>query len=197
MKIRIYYILYIIITCLTILHIIVNLYIYRKFSSLYSLKRQSLYIIIGCNVHSDTVLIESSKSSIKSTICIDLLLNDEKENIKYSSQYDIQTIYQPLFVIVLDEENKPVTNITVHIKLFDYSSITFAHYTNDFGEVNFHHLSRDLHGFIEAICPLSKRYASIEIKDTYHVENITLVLKELSSIDYEEYDPMDRGYYAI
>jgi hypothetical protein len=42
----------------------------------------------------------------------------------------------------------------------------------------------------------SKRHVFVEI-DPLHYQNITLKLKEISSLDYDEYDPLDRGYYVV
>ncbi|CAF1218409.1 unnamed protein product [Adineta ricciae] len=176
-----YHTLFIIITWCTILHLIVNVCVYRRFSSV---KHQLSCIVVGFNVDPIAILIESPHPSF---VCTDVLADVKTGN----NEFD-----QSLLATVLDEQSQPVVNVSVHLQLLDYSSVTTVRYTNRSGHAKFDYLPRDSQGFVEAICPKSKRYAFMEI-NTRRDRSVTVILKEKVSIDYEEYDPSDQGYYAV
>ena len=127
---------------------------------------------------------------------LDIIVIDQIRNIELYQEIDIFTGTQSLLVTVLDQQYKPVRNVSVHLELVDYSHISLEHYTNRFGEVIFRHLSRQARVYIEAICLNSRRHAFVEL-NTLHYRNITLILQEMSALNYDEYDPSDRGYYAV
>ncbi|CAF0907439.1 unnamed protein product [Rotaria sordida] len=155
-------------------------------------------------IDNNAILVQLSKPSQTSTITmilsdgfhhLDILLLDEIENIEFYQAIDIASGSQSLKVTVLDQQYKPVENISVHLELVDYSHITLEYYTNHFGEVIFHYLPKNIQIFIEAIYMNSKRHAFVEI-DTDHYQNITLILKDMSVLHDDEYSPLDQGYYA-
>ncbi len=174
--------------------------VYLTFNT-YIVDQSSILSIIDNNA----ILVQSFKSSellpIKMILPdgfhhLDIFIIDEIQNYEFYQEIDISTGTHSLFVIILDQQYKPVENISVHLELVDYSHINLKHYTNHLGEVIFHHLPRHTQVYIEAICMNSKRYAFIEI-DTLYYRNITLILNDMSTYHYDEYDSLDQGYYAI
>ena len=127
---------------------------------------------------------------------LDIIIFDEIENVEFYQTMDISTGTQSIDVTVLDEHYKPVENVSVHLELVDYSHISVEHQTNRLGEVIFHHLPRNEQVYIEAICMNTKRHAYIGIH-TCDYRNITLILKQMSALYDDEYNPTDRGYYAV
>jgi hypothetical protein len=127
---------------------------------------------------------------------LDIVTIDQVQNIEFYQEIDIFIGIQSLLVTVLDQQYKSVRNISVRLELVDYSHISLEHQTNRFGQVVFRHLPRQARVYIEAVCLNSQRHASVEL-DTFHYRNVTLILQEMSSLDYDEYDPSDRGYYAV
>ncbi|CAF1049268.1 unnamed protein product [Rotaria sp. Silwood1] len=156
-------------------------------------------------IDNNAILVQLSKPLQTSTITmilsdgfhhLDVVLLDEIQNIEYYQSVDIASGTQSLKVTVLDQQHKPVENISVHLELVDYSHITLEYYTNYFGEVIFHYLPKHTQIHIEAICMNSKRHAFAEIV-IHHYQNITLILQDMSVLHYDEYSPMDKGYYAV
>lgn len=127
---------------------------------------------------------------------LDFILFDKIEQIEFYQGIDIAIGNQSLRVNVLDEKYKPVENITVYLELIDYSNINEKYQTNHNGEVIFHYLPNDIQIYIEAKCISTKRQAYVQI-NTLKYQNITLILKEINSSYDDEYDTLDRGYYAV
>jgi hypothetical protein len=127
---------------------------------------------------------------------LDFIVFNEIENIEFYQRIDISTGTQSLFVTVLDKQYQPVRNLTVHLNLVDYPNINHEYQTNQFGEVIFYYLPKNVQVYIEAICTSTKRHAYAQI-DTLNYRNITLILKEMRVFYDEEYDLSDRGYYAV
>lgn len=127
---------------------------------------------------------------------LDLVIFDEQEHIELYQEIDIATGNQSLRVNVLDKQYKPVENISVYLELVDYTNINHQYQTNQYGEVIFHYLPTDIQVYIEVICMNTKRQAYAQI-NTLNYQNITLILKEMNTSYDEEYDKLDRGYYAI
>ena len=126
---------------------------------------------------------------------LDFIVSDPIENIEYYQNIEISTGSQSLRINVLNNQYKPVENITVHLELVDYPHIYRDYQTNQFGEVIFRNLPQ-APVYVEAICMATKQHAYAQI-DTRNFRNLTIVLKEMSLFYDDEYDPADRGYYAI
>ncbi|CAF1395914.1 unnamed protein product [Rotaria magnacalcarata] len=127
---------------------------------------------------------------------LDILLLDELQNIEFYQAIDIASGTRSLKVNVLNQQYKSVENISVHLELVDYSHITYEYLTNRLGEVIFHYLPKHIKIHIEAVCIKTKHHAFAEI-DTLNYQNITLVLRDMSALHYDEYDLSDEGYVTI
>ena len=127
---------------------------------------------------------------------LDILLLDKTQNIKLHETVYMASGTQALQFTILDQRHQPVENASVHLELVAYSHIALDYNTNHAGQVTFHHLPKYTQVYVEAVCMKSKRLAFAEI-DTVHYHNLTLVLQDLSILDYNEYESLDRGYYAV
>lgn len=125
-----------------------------------------------------------------------LLLNPQSQSVDYYQAVDVSTGQRSLIVTILDEQYQPVNNLTVHMELVDHTHINNDLVTNDRGEVQFQHLPEHTQVYIEAVCQKRNRHAFVQI-NTSHYRNITIVLREMNSMHYDEYDSQDRGYYAV
>ena len=127
-----------------------------------------------------------------------LSMIDSKEQIEYYQTMEISTGSQSLLVTVLNNQSEVMKNIPVHLELVHHPQISFDSQTNQFGQVTFSNLPGSLPIYIEAFSQDKKSQADIRI-DHLNERNLTLILKELpqSYDDGDEYDPSDRGYYAI
>lgn len=125
-----------------------------------------------------------------------VLLDDHPSSGRFYEEVDLFVGSRSLLVTVLDDEHRPMENISVHLELVEYSHISGELRSNRAGEVLFEHLPGDSQVYVEAACKKTKRQAFVEV-NTNHYRNITLVLGKTSAWHYDEYDPADRGYYAI
>jgi len=153
-------------------------------------------------IDNNVLLFQISNSSTITIILSDgyhhlnLIIFDQINKNEFYQDIHISTGSQLLRVNVLDEQFKPIQNITVYLELVNYSNINQKYQTNQFGEVIFHYLPKHVQVYIEAICIHTKRHAYIQI-NTSNYRNITLILKEMNVFYDGEYDSSDQGYYAI
>ena len=127
---------------------------------------------------------------------LDIRLFDPTSNVHVHQQVDIAVGTRSLIVTVLDHRNEPVHNVSVRVELAEHPQIALDLRTNRTGKAEFRHLPRESQVNVEAVCLRSKRRAFIDIT-TSDYEHITLTLQNTSEIDYDEYGPDDKGYYAI
>ena len=125
-----------------------------------------------------------------------VLLGVQPSSGRFYEEIDLSVGSRSLLVAVLDEEHRPMENISVHLELVEYSHISRELRTNRAGEVLFDHLPGNSQVYVEAACVKTNRQAFVEV-NTDHYRNMTLLLGKTSAWHYDEYDPADRGYYAI
>jgi hypothetical protein len=153
-------------------------------------------------IENNAILVQLSETSTIMMILpdgfhhLDILIIDQIQNIEFYQQIDLSTGTQSLLITVLDQQYKSVENISVHLELVDYSHISLDYQTNHFGQIIYHYLPKHSRVYIEAICTKTKRYAFVDI-DTLDYRNLTLILKDMNALHYDEYDLSDKGYYAL
>lgn len=127
-----------------------------------------------------------------------LSMSNSQEQIEYYQIMEISTGSQSLLVTVVNDRDEIMKNISVHLELVDHPQISFDSLTNQFGQVTFLNLPKSLPIYIEAIYQTYQSQAHLPMIDL-NERNLTLILKERSRSyeDGDEYDPSDRGYYAI
>lgn len=127
-----------------------------------------------------------------------LSMSNSQEQIEYYQIMEISTGSQSLLVTVVNDRDEIMKNISVHLELVDHPQISFDSLTNQFGQVTFLNLPKSLPIYIEAIYQTYQSQAHLRMIDL-NERNLTLILKERSRSyeDGDEYDPSDRGYYAI
>ena len=128
---------------------------------------------------------------------LDLSILDSIELIEYHQTMEISTGSQILLITVLNNQSEPMNDVFVHLELIDHPHIYLDAHTDSFGQVTFTNLPRSLPIYIEAIGPTRQSRAYIQV-DHLDERNFTLILNDMTrSYDADEYDPLDRGYYAI